>query len=273
MLNRPSVWRGATAAAFSLAAITMSTTPAMADSAARSRPTVVLVHGAFADASSWDRVTAQLQRRGYPVVAAANPLRSLSGDAAYIASIVKGIRGKVILVGHSYGGTVITNAARDAGNVKALVYVAGFLPAKGESTQTVLDPKKYPGSLLGPATLEQRPYTDTAGKGVDLYIKQSSFPKVFAADLPVATARRMAAAQRPFGVAAFSGPSGAPAWKKIPSWAVISTEDKAIAPAGQRWMAKRAKARAVEVKSSHAIAISHPTAIADTIVDADRRTR
>ncbi|WP_327588398.1 alpha/beta hydrolase [Nonomuraea sp. NBC_00507] len=272
MLHLPSAWRGA-AVALGLGAITMSTTPAMAGTTARTLPTVVLVHGAFADASSWDGVIAQLQRRGYPVIAPANPLRSLSGDAAYIASVVKGIRGKVVLVGHSYGGTVITNAARHATNVKALVYVAAFLPDKGESTQTVLDPKKYPGSLLGPATLEQRPYTDTAGKGVDLYIKQSSFPKVFAADLPIAKARRMAAAQRPFAVAAYSGPSGAPAWKKIPAWAVISTQDKAISPAGQRWMARRAKAHVIEVKSSHAISVSHPVAIVDTVVEADRRTR
>lgn len=268
MRFRPSV----AAAALGLAALTLSATPAVAG-ADRDRPTVVLVHGAFADASSWDKVTAQLQRRGYPVVAAPNPLRSLSGDAAYVASILKGIKGKVILVGHSYGGSVITNAARDAGNVKALVYVAAFLLDQGESTQTVLDPEKFPGSLLGPATLDERPYTDNAGEGVDLYIKEASFPAVFAADLPLSTARRMAVAQRPFGVGAFTGASGAPAWKKIPSWAVISTEDKAIAPAGQRWMAERAKAKTVEVKSSHAMSVSHPSAITDVIVDADRRTR
>ncbi|RSM93709.1 alpha/beta hydrolase [Nonomuraea sp. WAC 01424] len=272
MRYRPSVWQS-TAAALSLAAVTLSTAPAMAASAEGTPPTVVLVHGAFADASSWDKVTALLQRRGYPVVAAPNPLRSLSGDASYIASILKGIHGKVILVGHSYGGSVITNAARDAGNVKALVYVAAFLPDKGESTQTALDPERFPGSLLGPATLDQRPYTDTAGEGVDLYIKQTSFPEVFAADLPIDTARRMAVAQRPFGVAAYTGTSGTPAWKKIPSWVVVSTEDKAIAPAGQRWMAERAKAHTVEVKSSHAMSVSHPSAITDVIVDADRRTR
>ncbi|SNT55792.1 Pimeloyl-ACP methyl ester carboxylesterase [Streptosporangium subroseum] len=272
MPHLPSAWRSATVA-LGLAAITMSTVPAMADAAARSLPTVVLVHGAWADTSSWDGVIAQLQQRGYPVVAAANPLRSLSGDAAYIASVVKGIRGKVILVGHSYGGAVITNAAREAANVKALVYVAAVLPDKGESTQTVLDPKKYPGSLLGPATLEERPYADTAGKGVDLYVKQSSFPKVIAADLPTATARRMGAAQRPFALAAYAGPSGTPAWKKIPAWDIVTTMDKAIPPAGQRWMAKRAKAHVVEVRSSHAISVSHPVAVAYTIVDADRHTR
>ncbi|MFI6600099.1 alpha/beta fold hydrolase [Nonomuraea sp. NPDC050536] len=272
MLRRSTAWRG-TAAALGLAAVAVSTTPAMADSSARRLPTVVLVHGAFADAGSWDGVVAQLQRRGYPVIAPANPLRSLSGDAAYIAGVVRNVRGEVILVGHSYGGSVITNAARQASNVKALVYVAAFLLDKGESTQTVLDPKKYPGSLLGPATLDQRPYTDTAGKGVDLYIKQASFPKVFAADLPLSQARRMAAEQRPFGVAAYSGTSGSPAWKKIPSWAIITTQDKAIDPNGQRWMAKRAKAHVVEVKSSHAISVSHPGAVTDAILEADRRTR
>ncbi|MEU4572589.1 alpha/beta fold hydrolase [Nonomuraea sp. ATR24] len=272
MRHRPSIWQNS-AAALGLAAVTLSTAPAMAGTAEGTRPTVVLVHGAFADASSWDRVTAQLQRRGYPVVAAPNPLRTLSGDAAYIASILKGIPGKVILVGHSYGGVVITNAARDADNVKALVYVAAFLPDKGESTETVLDPEKFPGSLLGPATLDQRPYTDAAGEGVDLYIKPASFPAVFAADLPADTARRMAVAQRPFGVGAYTGVSGAPAWKKIPSWVIVSGEDKAIAPAGQRWMAARAKARTIEVKSSHAMSLSHPSVITDVIVDADRRTR
>ncbi|GAA2215838.1 alpha/beta hydrolase [Nonomuraea monospora] len=272
MSSLSSAWRGA-AAVLGLAALATSITPAGAGATARTLPTVVLVHGAWADTSSWDGVITQLQRRGYPVVAAANPLRSLSGDAAYVASVVKGIRGKVILVGHSYGGAVITNAARGAGNVKALVYVSAFLPDKGESTQTVLNPKKYPGSLLSPATLDQRPYTDTAGKGVDLYIKPASFAKVFAADLPASAVRRMAAAQRPFALAAYAGPSGDPAWKKIPAWDVISTKDRAIPPAGQRWMAKRAKARVVEVKSSHAAPVTHPVAIADTIADADRHTR
>ncbi|MFC7644735.1 alpha/beta fold hydrolase [Streptosporangium lutulentum] len=137
----------------------------------------------------------------------------------------------------------------------------------------MLDPKKYPGSLIGPDALDQRPYADTAGKGVDMYIKQSSFPKIFAADLPITTARRMAATQRPFAVAAYAGPSGTPAWKKIPAWDVISTKDKAIPPAGQRWMAKRAGAHVVEVNSSHTVQVSHPVTVADTIVEADRRTR
>ncbi|MEV0586186.1 alpha/beta hydrolase [Nonomuraea sp. NPDC050310] len=272
MLRRSTALRAA-ALAVGLASVTLSTTPALAGEEARKLPTVVLVHGAFADASSWNGVVSRLQERGYPVIAAANPLRSLSGDAEYIASVVKNVEGGVILVGHSYGGTVITNAARNAPNVKALVYVAAYLPEEGESTQTALDPAKFPGSLLGPATLDQRPYRDTAGEGVDLFIKQASFREVFAADLPAAQSRVMGATQRPFAVAAYTGVSAAPAWKTVPSWALVATQDRAIDPDGQRWMAARAKAHTVEVKSSHAVSVSHPGAVTDVIVAAARRTR
>jgi pimeloyl-ACP methyl ester carboxylesterase len=233
------------------------------------KPTIVLVHGGWADSSGWNDEIASLQKKGYPVIAPANPLRGLSSDADYVRSVLKTIGGPVVLVGHSYGGAVITNAAVGAPNVKALVYVAGFAPDKGESLLQLVT--KFPGTHITPDALDERPYPLPDGTtGTDLYIKASVFRDAFAGDLPVSTTRLMQATQRPFSAAAFGEPSGTPAWKTIPSWYVLSTQDHAIPPAAQHFMADRAEAHVTEVKSSHVPMMSHPGVTTDVILKAAR---
>jgi pimeloyl-ACP methyl ester carboxylesterase len=230
------------------------------------KPTVVLVHGAWADASSWDGEIGRLQSAGYPVVAPANPLRSLSGDAAYIASLLKTIKGPIVLVGHSYGGAVITNAATGNPNVKALVYIDAFVPARGESVLSLA--AKFPGSEL-PASITEAPYTQGAGQsGVDVYIKPADFRSAFAGDVSPAKANLMAITQRPVTLAALSEMSGAPAWTSIPSWYLVGRQDEAIPPATQLFMAKRAHSHTVEIDASHASLVSHPAAVTKLILRA-----
>jgi pimeloyl-ACP methyl ester carboxylesterase len=231
------------------------------------KPTIVLVHGGWADASGWNAEIATLQKRGYPVIAPANPLRGLDSDAAYIRSILTTIDGPIVLVGHSYGGAVISNAAVSVPNVKALVYIAGFAPDAGESLVQLVT--MNPGSEIGPATLIPRPYPlPGGGEGVDLYLTQEGFRTAFAGDVPTKIADQMQATQRPFSQEAFASPSGEPAWKTIPSWYLVATEDKAIPPATQRFMAARAGATVAEVRSSHVPMISQPDATTRLIVDA-----
>ncbi|MFZ3561420.1 alpha/beta fold hydrolase [Streptomyces sp. BH055] len=235
------------------------------------KPTVVLVHGAFADASGFNDTIALLHKAGFPVIAPANPLRDTAGDAAYISSVVDTIPGPVILAAHSYGGVVITNAARGHANVKALVYMGAFAPDKGESALQLAG--QFPGSELG-AALITREYPVPGGKpGTDGYIDAAKFRAVFAADLPASQTRLMAATQRPGSVQGLSGASGAPAWKNIPSWYLIPTEDKVIPPAAQRFMAERAGSKVTEIRSSHVVMISHPEAVARMINSAYRATR
>ncbi|MFC8342632.1 alpha/beta fold hydrolase [Streptomyces sp. NPDC057280] len=236
------------------------------------KPTVVLVHGVFADASGWYRTIAALQKAGYPVIAPANPLRDLGGDAAYVSSVLDSIDGPVILVGHSYGGEVITNAARGHTNVKALVYVAAFAPDQGESALQLAG--KFPGSKL-PDALIARNYPLLDGStGQDGYIDPARFRDVFAADLPSSQTRLMAAAQRPGSVGGLAGPSGTPAWKDLPSWYVIPTKDNVIPAAAQRFMAERAHSRTVEVKgASHVVMMSHPDIVVRQIQAAHQATR
>ncbi|MFI8529562.1 alpha/beta fold hydrolase [Streptomyces aquilus] len=236
------------------------------------KPTVVLVHGVFADASGWYQTIAALQKAGYPVIAPANPLRDLGGDSAYVSSILDSIDGPVILVGHSYGGEVITNAARGHSNVKALVYVAAFAPDQGESALQLAG--KFPGSKL-PDALIARDYPLPDGStGQDGYIDPAKFRDVFAADLPSSRTRLMAAAQRPGSVGGLAGPSGAPAWKDLPSWYVIPTADHVIPAAAQRFMAERAQSRTVEVEgSSHVVMMSHPDIVVRQIQAAHQATR
>jgi pimeloyl-ACP methyl ester carboxylesterase len=230
------------------------------------RPTVVLVHGAFADSSSWDAVISRLERRGYPVIGVANPLRGLAGDSAYVSSVLDTIPGPVILVGHSYGGAVITDAAVDHPNVKALVYVAAFAPDEGESGLAILG--KYPGSMLPPA-LAVRPFPG----GQDAYVNPADFRQVFAADVPAGEARLMAAGQRPVALAAFGEPSSAPAWKTIPSWFLVAGADRAIPPAAEQAMARRAGSHTAVIRgASHAVLVSHPDATAHLIEAAARAT-
>jgi pimeloyl-ACP methyl ester carboxylesterase len=242
---------------------------AQAAAASAQKATVVLVHGAFAESASWNGVVTRLRSQGFSVVAAANPLRSLKGDSEYVASLVRTIKGPVVLVGHSYGGAVITNAAAGNGNVKALVYVAGFAPLAGESAQALSS--KFPGSSLGPALA---PPAALPNGGNDLYIQQDKFPAQFAADVPAAEARLMAATQRPIAESALGEPSGAAAWKTIPSWFIYGSLDKNIPPAAQSFMAKRAGAkRTVEIKgASHVVMVSHPAEVAGLIQEAAAAT-
>ncbi|CCK24750.1 hypothetical protein BN159_0371 [Streptomyces davaonensis JCM 4913] len=236
------------------------------------KPTIVLVHGVFADASGWYPTIDALQKAGYQVIAPANPLRDLSGDSTYVSSILDTIDGPVILVGHSYGGEVITNAARGHANVKALVYVAAFAPDQGESALQLAG--KFPGSKL-PDALITRDYPLSDGStGKDGYIDPAKFREVFAADLPSSQTRLMAAAQRPGSVGGLAAPSGEPAWKNLPSWYVIPTNDYVIPAAVQRYMAERAHSRTVEVKgSSHVVMMSHPDVVVRQIQAAYLATR
>lgn len=229
------------------------------------KPTVVLVHGAFADASGWGPVIERLTRAGYPVLAPANPLRSLSGDSEYVASVLKTIPGPVVLAGHSYGGAVISNAARGARNVKALVYIAAFALDEGDSVFGIVG--SFPGSGL-PLALQPRPYHSPGDVGLDGYIDPGQFHAVFCADLPAATAAVMAATQRPASFAAGYEPSGPPAWKTIPTWYMVARQDRTIPPDAERFMAKRANAHTVEIDSSHVAMISNPDPVTDLITSA-----
>jgi len=243
--------------------------------AAAAKPTVVLVHGAFADASGWSGVIGRLQRRGYPVVAPANPLRDVYGDAAYLKAVLAAIKGPIVLVGHSYGGFVITNAAVGNANVKALVYVAAYAPREGDTVAKLN--ALAPGSLIGPATLDflTVPGPGPDGAGVqEAVIKPSAFREVFAADVDPRTAAIMAASQRPDAAVTLGQPSGPPAWKAIPSWYLVAGRDKAIGTGAERIMARWTGARTREVaNASHAVLVSRPDVVTDLILDAARRAR
>lgn len=249
--------------AAALVPLLLAATPGFAQPAVQ--PTVVLVHGAFADSSSWDGVTAKLQADGYRVIGAANPLRGVRSDAAAVAALLKSVAGPVVLVGHSYGGAVISAAANGNPNVKSLVYVAAFAPDAGESALELSS--KYPGSTLGPTLA--RPVALPNG-GVDLYIQQDKFPVQFADDVPRAKAVLMAAAQRPVAEAALKEAAGTPAWKTLPSWFIYGKQDKNIPPAAQAFMADRARSRhTVAVDgASHVVMISHPAEVARLIEEA-----
>lgn len=262
--TRPGRALTALVSAFLLLLALGGTAPAQA---AAAKPTIVLVHGAFADSSGWNPVVQRLERAGFPVLAAANPLRDLAGDAAYVSSVLDTIPGPVILVGHSYGGAVITNAARGHAGVKALVYLAAFAPDEGESALQLTG--RFPGSKL-PDSIIARPYPG----GVDGYIDPVRFREVFAADLPASTARLMAATQRPGSVAGLSAPSAVPAWKTVPSWYLVAGADNAIPPAAQRFMAERAGSKTVSIAgSSHVVMLSHPDAATALILAAYASTR
>jgi pimeloyl-ACP methyl ester carboxylesterase len=226
------------------------------------RPTIILVHGAFADSSSWNAVITDLARDGYPVIAAAVPLRSLAGDAAYVRSLAASIAGPVVLVGHSYGGSVISVAAAEQTNVKALVFVAGFAPEIGESPASL--GARFPTGSLGE---NLAPPVLLADGSADLYILQARYWKQFAADVPEGQALEMAATQRPIAQSALSKPAAALAWRKIPSWFVWGELDRNIPAALHSFMARRADARdAIQVSGgSHVVMISHPDAVSAII--------
>ena len=235
-----------------------------------STPTVVLVHGAFADASSWSGVIAALQSDGIPVVAPANPLRGLASDAAYLASVAAQIDGPVVLVGHSYGGALITVAGMTE-NVVGLVYVAAYVLDEGESMGELQG--RFPDSpLVGSLKQWDYPGAD-GGPAVELTIVREAFPSVFAADVPADVTKVLAVAQRPLAASAFTETASVAAWKTKPSWALVAGADRGIAPEVQRFAAKRAGATIVEVEAaSHAVALSQPKEVADLIRDAVRAT-
>jgi pimeloyl-ACP methyl ester carboxylesterase len=227
--------------------------------------TVVLVHGAFADGSSWSGVIERLQASGIQVTGVANPLRGISADSAYVASVFAQIPGPVLAVGHSYGGAVISNAATGASNVVGLVFVAAFAPDEGERLIEVEGTSK--DSVLASALVPHQ-YPTGSGTATEFSIDPAKARDAFAADLSDAQAALIGAIQRPVAELAFSEPSGAPAWKTLPSWAVVATGDKAAGTDVVRSMAQRAGADTVEVDGSHVIMISQPQAVTDLILKA-----
>jgi pimeloyl-ACP methyl ester carboxylesterase len=234
-------------------------------------PTIVLVHGAWADATGFDPELRALRDRGYTVIGFANPLRDLAGDATYLAEFLRTLTGPIVLVGHSYGGNVISVAATGNDQVQALVYFNGWMCDEGESQQQLLE--RFEGSLVGPS-IRPVPFTNPDGsEGTDLYLDCEAFREAFAADVDAATAAVMAAAQRPYAAAAFAAaPSGPPAWKSVPCWYLLGTQDKAIPPALQRFMAERANATIVEVAASHVSFVSQPEAATQLILQAIEAT-
>jgi pimeloyl-ACP methyl ester carboxylesterase len=235
------------------------------DSAAK--PTIVLEHGAWADGSSWDGVVTRLQQDGYTVDVPPNPLRGPDSDSAYLASYLATVPGPVVLVGHSYGGFVITNAATGDKDVKALVYVDAYIPAQGDTLNSLT--AQFPGSQITQAALN---FVPSPGGVTDVYIKPALFRGILANDLPASQAAELAATQRPIAVTALTEVSGPPAWATIPSWDVIGTADHAIPPAAQEFMAARAHATVTKINASHLSLISHPGAVANVIEDAARHT-
>ena len=224
------------------------------------KPTIALVHGAWADGSSWNAVSTELQGQGFTVLTPPNLLRGVTTDAPYVASfLAQRTNGPVVLVGHSYGGFVITNAALAGGDVKALVYVDAFMPDEGETTFVVLGDSGSALAVPDPTTvLDVVGYPGAPEGDADAYLKPDVVHTAFAPDLPEADRWLIAASQRPLTLAANIIPSGVPAWKTLPSWAVIGTEDRIIPPAAQRRMAGRAGATITEVDSSHVSMVSHP---------------
>jgi pimeloyl-ACP methyl ester carboxylesterase len=234
------------------------------------QPTVVLVHGAFAESSSWNGVASRLREQNLPVLAVANPLRGLEQDAQYLRSVIDRIEGPVVVAGHSYGGTVMSEATEGAQNVRALVFVASFTLEPGESTGELAD--KYPGAQLG-AALTPVAYTAGLNAGDDLYIDQDKFGAVFAADVDAETAALMAVTQRPVAATALADKATKAGWKAIPSWALITLQDLAIPAESMRFMASRANSHTVEIDASHAVTVSQPAAVADLILEAVRATQ
>ncbi|WP_326568913.1 alpha/beta hydrolase [Amycolatopsis rhabdoformis] len=244
------------------------------------KPTIVLVNGAWSDAAAWGSVVKPLQAAGYPVVAPPTALQSVAGDAAYLAAYLKTIQGPIVLVGQSYGGFVITNAATNNPNVKALVYISAFEPAEGDSIGSLS--AQFPGSQISndpnaaiPTALSPVVYTDSLGKTqVDLYAKADQFRNLFLSNrVSTATAAELAATQSPINSTALGETSGAPAWQHIPSWTLVSTADHVITPAAERYMATRAHSHIVEANTPHAAQVTNPGIVIDLIERAVAATR
>jgi pimeloyl-ACP methyl ester carboxylesterase len=235
-------------------------------------PTIVFVHGGWADATGFDGSIRALRDRGFAAIGFANPLRHLTGDAAYLAALLGTISGPIVLVGHSYGGAVMSNAAAGNEQVQALVFVNGWMPDEGESIQQLLESEVF-GESLVPAAIRPVPFTNPDGsEGVDLYLDRELFPEAFCADVDPEMAAVMAATQRPWSGAGAATPSGPAGWRSIPSWYLLGNEDRAIPPAGQRFMAERGNARIEEVAASHASMVSQPQAVTQLVVSAVEET-
>jgi pimeloyl-ACP methyl ester carboxylesterase len=234
------------------------------------KPRIVLLHGAWADTSSWDGVIRRLQADGYTVYAPPDPLQGLPYDTAYLADFLHTIPGPIVLVGHSYGGAVITNAATGNPQVKALVYVDAFVPAQGQSLAQLL--ASHPGSCAVPANLKVVPFPGAPSGVGDAYIKQSVFPSCMADGLPATEAHVLAVTQLPIATIALTQKSGVPAWKTIPSWAVVGTADHAIPLPLQLAMAHRAHAHITKVDAPHLSMISSPRTVTNVILQAVRAT-
>jgi pimeloyl-ACP methyl ester carboxylesterase len=228
--------------------------------------TVVLVHGAFADASSWNGVIERLLAKGIRVTAPANPLRGIASDSAYIAAVIEQIDGPVVAVGHSYGGAVITNAATDAKNVVGLVYVAAFAPEERETLGAAQAESK--DSILNTALVPRQYPTADGGSATEFFIDPAKARDAFAGDLSDAQAALIAVTQRPVAESAFSEPNGPPAWRHLPSWAVVANADKAAGTDLVRSMAERAGAKITEIEGSHVIMVSQPEAVTNVILEA-----
>jgi pimeloyl-ACP methyl ester carboxylesterase len=269
MLRRMGVGAGTAVAASTLAFTSPAGVVQAAGAAARGtrlskKPTIILVHGAFAESASWNGSLGRLLDQGFPTIAAAVPLRSIAGDTVFLSAIVKSIKGPVVLVGHSYGGAVISSASAENTNVKALVFVSGLAPEPGEKLGALVS--RFPGSTLTP-TLSSVPLADGSN---DLYIQQDKYHQQFMADVPIAVAALGAVTQRPIRDYAFNEPSGAAGWKLLPSWFIYAELDKNIPAAVHRFMAERAGAReVVEIKgAAHALPVSQPDAVTDLILKA-----
>ncbi|MFB8005265.1 alpha/beta fold hydrolase [Nocardia sp. NPDC056000] len=249
------------AAAVVAGALTASTAGAHADAV---RPTIVLVHGAFADATSWDGVAAALRADGYRVMLPDNPLRGPANDAAAIEQVLAGIDGPIVLAGHSYGGAVITNV-HDT-DVKAMVYIAAFAPQQGEPIAIAMDPFRFPGSQLQPPALALTPM----GSGIEGSVAPDSFNTVFAQDVSSATAANMITHQHSIAATALLEPSGPASWATTPTWYLVSASDRVIPPAAERFFAQRMGAHTAEVDASHASLVSQPGVVAAFIEQAAR---
>jgi pimeloyl-ACP methyl ester carboxylesterase len=272
-LTRRTISLAASAAlAAILIPVAVTSAGATGTSHSSAKPTIVLVHGAWADGASWSGVVKRLQSDGYPVSVAPNPLRGLSSDSAYLKAYLAGITGPIILVGHSYGGAVITNAATGNANVKALVYDDAYIPDADENIATLSGAHSaLAGASTNPTSVFKLvPYPGAPTGVVDTYILPSVVLSSFAEDLPHAQAAVLAVSQPPTSLLALSEPAGTPAWAKIPSWALIGRQDKIIPEARQLDMAHRAKAHITEINSSHVSLISHPGAVTNIIETAAR---
>ncbi|MBO3088836.1 alpha/beta fold hydrolase [Cellulomonas dongxiuzhuiae] len=235
-----------------------------------SKQTIVLVHGAYADSSSWNGSITALVEAGHHVIAVANPLRSIEGDAAYLRSILDSIAGPIVIAGHSYGGVVMSHAADGHPDVTALVYVASFLPEPGETLVDLVT--KFPGARLGDAAQPVLYPTPDGGTAPELYIDQARFHELFAGDVDAEVAQQMAVTQRPLALAAFEAPSTRAAWKSIESWVVAAQQDLAVPAELSRFMADRADAHLVEVDASHAVTVSQPGVVTDVILQAAEKS-